>query len=290
MSIFQYVSVKEVMGRVVRNTGRRLPGYYADDMVEWLSEGMKLLETQHQMIVNSTPNCDEVGGLWTNNHVVTLPMDLVYLIAVEDERGNRIRHESNVTNLRDPTTRFTRDDWIGARPTNFQMDVEQTQGVDPNQQPAQNPPGTSVPWTGKDLVAREYPTIAWSYQIKGNKLQTSEEHMFVKLHYGALLTDEDGYMQVPDVEEYKQALYWYVMMMLIGAGYKHHLWVGPPGFNFLQAQWRTWSGKALGAVKYPSQDEMESLRTAFAERMIPPRHFYMDFFTGAQSTQEVLNI
>ena len=280
--IFKYTSVKEVMGRVIRDVGNKLPSHYTDSMIEWLHEGIMQLETKYQLLEKSTKNLGEQGCLVTQNHVVPLPSGLHTLLAVEDEFGRRVRTASDITDMTNQSTAFNTT-LIGARPTNFQVDVQQHVGTNP----VVSGPASSVPFDGSDLIPSEGGSFEWSYKIQGNMLQTSVQCMFVKLHYLALPMDEEGYMNVPDVEEYKQALTFYCMRQLIGAGFAHPIWNGPPGWNHYNSMFEKYAGRALGVIKYPSLDRMEKLRTSFAERMIPPRHFYEDFFIGGEQTQDI---
>lgn len=279
------------MGRVVRDVGNKLPSHYFDSMLEWLPEGIRQLETKYQLITKSTGNANDEGepqnqdAIYTRNHVALLPKDLVELLAVEDCFGNRVRYGSDITDTTNQTNRFAtgQGGQFGARPTNFQVDVLDHMGTDPDE----DGPASSVPFDGSDLKAIDSPQLTWYYKIQGPYIQTSEECMFVKLHYKGLQLDSDGYLMVPDVEEYKSALTYYVLRQLIGAGFKHPVWNGPPGWNHFDNQFEKMAGRALGIIKYPTLDRMETLRTGFAERLVPPRHFYADFFIGAEQTQEV---
>ncbi len=286
--IFQYTSVDEVMGRVVRDVGNKIPSHYLDSMIEWIHEGIRQLETKYQLITESTGNFEDEDGVqdpkavYTKNHVASLPSAMVELLAVEDQWGKRVRTASDITDMTNPTALRSRgsDD---ARPTNFQVDVHDHVGTDP----AVDGPASSVPFDGSDLVPNKTPQFQWTYKIQGNMIQTSEECMFIKMHYLALPTDENGFVEIPDVEEYKQALTFYLLRQLIGAGFTHPVWNGPPGWNQMNAMWEKYAGRALAVIKYPTQDRMETLRSGFAERLIPPRHFYDDFFIGGEQTQDI---
>ena len=291
MSIFKYTSVKEVMIRVIDDVGGKLPSHYQDSMLEWIPQGIRMLETKYQVVKKSTGNwCDgapEPSALITKNHVVPIPQDVIEIIAVENQFGERVRYASAVTDFTNLTDRYSTGsggDGDG-RATNFQVDVFDHHGVDPA-----IPGNQAVPWDGSDIKQVDSGSTTAAYKVQGNMIQTSEECMFIKIHYQSLPTDQDGYLMVPDVEEYKQALGFYVLRQLIGAGFKHPIWNGPPGWNFYNAQWEKMAARALGVIKYPTQDRMEKLRTGFAERLIPAHHAYADFFTGMEQTQDIHNI
>lgn len=291
--ILKYVSVKQVMARVVDDVGGKLPGHYFDAMLEWIPQAIRLLETKYQLVEKSTGNCerDEDGNLdpkalVTVNHVVPIPNDVISIVAVENEFGERVRYASSEVDFTNQTDRYSTGGGFAddARPTNFQVDVFDHMGVNPANGEQ------SVPYNGSDLVQVTNGFFTATYKVQGNMIQTSEECMFIKLHYLSLNTDQEGYLMIPDVEEYKQALGFYVLRQLIGAGFKHPVWNGPQGWQFFDNQWEKYATRALGVIKYPDQDKMEKLRTGFAERLIPPRYAYDDFFTGIEQIQEIQGI
>jgi hypothetical protein len=286
--ITKYTSVQEVIGRVIDDVGGKLPNQYYDSMLEWIPQGIRILETKYQLIEKSTGNCgvDDDGNVFptaicTNNHVAVLPSDMISLIAVEDENGERVRLASSQVDFTNQTDRYStgRDGAFDARPTNFQVDVWDHTGTEP-----------SVPWDGSDLKLVGGSGLNLTYKIQGNMIQTSMESVFIKLHYLSMPTDQDGFLLVPDVEEYKQALGFYLLRQLVGAGFKHPIFNGPPGWNHYNSHFELWMGRAFGAVKYPTIDRMEKLRTGFAERLIPAHHAYADFFVGNEQTQEINGI
>jgi len=277
--ILKYTSVKEVMGRVIDDVGGKLPSHYFDSMLEWIPQGIRMLETKYELITKSTGNytdTDDVDpcAIYTCNHVATLPDNMVSLLAVEDQYGCRVRLASSQVDFTNQTDKYSTGSGgsLDARPTVFQMDV------------FAEPP---APYDGSNLKPVGGTGSAASYKIQGNMIQTSEESMFVKLHYLALPSDQDGYLLVPDVEEYKQALGFYVLRQLIGSGFDHPVWKGPQGWQHYDNQWEKYAGRALGVIKYPEIDRMERLRVGFAERLIPPYQAYGDFFVGNEQIQGI---
>ena len=289
--ITKYTSVKEIIGRVIDDVGGKIPSHYFDSMLEWIPQGIRMLETKYQLVEMSTPNfCDEVtgepqsGALITCNHVVPLPQNLITLMAVEDEYGCRMRLGSAQTDTTNQTDRAATGQGgnYDARPTNFQVDVWDHEGVDPVSGTSQ-----AVAWDGSDIKQVAGSGTQAYYKVQGNMVQTSLESMFIKLHYLSLPLDQEGYLLVPDVEEYKQALGFYVLRQLIGAGFEHPIWKGPQAWQHYDNQFEKYMGRALGIIKYPEIDRMERLRVGFAERLIPPRQAWGDFFTGNEQTQSI---
>lgn len=284
-------SVREVLQRIVRNSGHKIPGQYKDDMLEWIPEAIEEIGgfPDNKFIRRSTPslNCD--GALYTKNHAVDLPCGLVSIIAVEDARGFRVRYGSDETDIANQSSRYhfgTNNNPLGsARATNFQMDVFKiVGGID------EDGVETSVPWDGSDIVQKPLGDLINYYIIQENTLQTATEEAFVKIHYLSRPVDLEGFYLFPDNGNYKSAIYWYVMKMLIGAGYEDKIFKGIQGLNYSDEQFQHYAALALGEIRMPGVDKLERLRTSFSERMIAPRYAYDDFFIGQEQIQPITNI
>ena len=284
-------STKEVLQRIIRNSGHKIPGQYRDDMLEWIPEAIEELGgfPDNKYIIKSTPSKDCNGALWTENHVVDLPCGLVGVVAVEDENGYRVRYGSDQTDITNQSTRYhyssQNNPASGARATNFQMDVMQTYGG-----VTDIVTDTSVPWDGSDIIQQPLGELINYYIIQANTLQTATEKAFVKIHYVTRPIDDDGFYLFPDNGDYKSAIYWYVMRQLIGAGYQDKLFKGMQGWQHCDNQFQHYAALALGAIRMPSVDKLERLRRSFSERMIPNNNAYADFFIWQEQVQSVTGI
>ena len=148
-------SVREVLQRIVRNSGHRIPGQYRDDMLEWIPEAIEEIGgfPDNKFIRCSTPKLGHPDALATQNHVVELPCGLIDIIAVENEQGYRMRYGSDETDIRIQSTRYhlnsTNNPVGSVRATNFQMDVFQIEGGI-----NENVTDPSVPWDGSDIMQK----------------------------------------------------------------------------------------------------------------------------------------
>ena len=289
--IYTSTSIKNVISRVVRNLDNKLPAHYLDYMLEWIPEAMEELHTPFQMITKSTPSQNCPGEIITEGHVAPLPCGLVSIIAVEDEYGYRIREGRDVSDITSQTARYSTEGQgglNGARSTNFKKDSSATKGVDPNA----TLPGASTPWDGSDIVQNDsINNVRAYYKIQMGHIQTSEESMFIKIHYKSLPVDDEGYPLVPDITEYKEAIYWYIVGKLVGSGYKHPVIPqSVQGMEYCKAKYEEYAGRALGRIRMPTQDRMAKLRDGFAQRMVPPNHFYDDFGIGGEQIQPIIGI
>jgi hypothetical protein len=281
---YKSTSIKEVLMRVIRNLDHKIPSRYVDSMLEWIPEAIEELRTPFTLDTKSTPNLNKDGALWSKNHVIKLPCGLVEVLAVEDQFGYRIHRTGQQMDIEDMSPARTQlnpsnDD---ARVTDFYTDVlpPAVPGVTIGNQPA-------IPWTGTNIKLNTSSVTAAFYDLKMDYLQTSEECMFVKIHYKAMPVDKEGYPLVPDITEYKEALYWYVMKKLIAAGYQHPVLPSSmEGIEYCEKKYETYSGRALGEIKMPDQDRIWKL-WASTTRLIPPVNFHEDFFSGSEQIQTV---
>lgn len=276
-------SIKEILGMIVRNLDNKLPAYLIDSMLEWIPEAVEELRTPFTLDTRSTPNVDCDGEYVTHNHVVKLPCGLVEVLSVEDRHGNRIHRTGQEMDTEHPSiARSTSDD--SARPTNFQTLTGYPDIV------TGSDAGPSVPWDGSNISAINESTTAAAYDLKMDYLQTTEECMFVKIHYKALPIDKEGYPLIPNVREYKEALYWYVMKKLVATGFPHPVIpASMQGIDYCEQKYETYAGRALGEIKMPDQDRMFKL-WASTTRLIPPVNFHEDFFQGSEQIQPIRHV
>lgn len=284
-------SVKEVLQRIVRNSGHKIPGQYKDDMLEWIPEGIEEIGgfPDNKFIRLSTPSLGCEGALYTANHSVELPCGLIAVIAVEDANGERVRYGSDETDLTNQSSRYhvgsKNNPYSSVRGTNFQMDVFEINGG-----VSENVTDTSVPWDGSDILQKPLGELVNYYILQEDTIQTAAEAAFVKVHYWARPTDSDGFYRFPDNGNYKSALYWYTMKMLIGAGYEDKIFKGLQGITYCAEQFEHYAALALGELRMPGVEKLERLRTSFSERMIAPRYAYDDFFIGKEQIQPIAGI
>jgi hypothetical protein len=274
MPLYRTTSIKEVIARVIRNTGKKLPSIYYEDLLEWIPEGVEQLGTFQSLITTSTPSQGESGEVITYNHVANLPCGLVSLIAVEDKYGNRLPLGGDVTDITNQSSSIHTN-------TIYNQAANSTWNQNPNYEDEDG--NRTTPIFGEDLSQVDSEgSIGRYYKIQLNTIQTSFESEFIKIHYRAMPIDEEGYPLIPDNSNYKSALYWYVMMMLIGAGYRHEVF----NHQYCQQEFELYAGRALGQIRLPSGDEYEKLRNSWT-RLVPPRYLHDDFFVGSQDDQPI---
>ena len=128
------------------------------------------------------------------------------------------------------------------------------------------------------------PYGSYTYYTELDYINTSLCDGCVRLFYKAIPTDEDGFPLIPDNEDYKEALYWYVRSKMIGAGYK----------DTVVSMWDCMTlydkhaVRAIGQIRYPSVDQMET-KLEISTRLILPENYFETFFAnpGKEGTIDI---
>jgi hypothetical protein len=281
-------SVKEVIARVVRNT-RLNDSSYLDDMLEWIPEGMDKLHTRSQMSSKS-------ATLTVVDHVSEkLPCGLAYIDAVEVteiEGAARTGRLPEGAEIRFPqeSPEDSGSVWVSTPVVNTititeELELDDGSIIPPGVYKEYTYSGkkTYIPKDGSDLVPDYETGIAYHYYHRElDYIQTSFNIGEIKVHYLSRPVDKDGYPLVPDDEHYKTALYWYVRMMMIGAGWQD------PIFSYLKCEeeWETNAREAINHIEYPSVDRMERIKNA-TTRLIPPATYWQDFHAGFEQPEHI---
>ncbi len=276
------VSAKEVVARVIRALGYKLPSHSIDDVFEFIGEGIGMLQVTRSLIVQSTGDIDCPGEVLIKNYCASLPCGFINVIAVEDENGNRLPEGSEVGDITSISARQKSGLGISGTPrvSVFEVDpyTHQTSDGTPTTEP-----GSSIPIYGEDLTQQNLnQRSSHYYKIQGNYIQVSFETGFVKIHYLALPVDADGFPLIPDNENFKQALEWHIIRRLIGAGYEHKVF----SYRDADAYFEQYAARAMGEVSYPSLDSMARLHRGVI-RLIPPYHAPDDFFINNEQGERL---
>jgi hypothetical protein len=260
------ISIKQMLAYVIRNIGHNnIDGHYFPSLIEWIAEGVELLETTYVLSLTSKilPVCD---------HVAHLPCGYAATAAIEYQ-GRRLLKGADITDI-------TRRTSIYHSTQNLRSDADgntwlATQFIKQNQiSKSIAPLYEKLP-----VLPKEY------YFIEANAIKTSFAHGEITLHYYQIPTDEEGYPLVPDIPAYKEAIYWYVLTKLIGAGYKHKVF----DFNMVEEQWNGHRNIALDHAKsWTTEDAAKAI--GLQTRLIFPMSAYTDFFVNYEQIQQIYRV
>jgi hypothetical protein len=255
MAVYKTVSVNEVIARVLRNT-RLQDASYIDDIIEWISEAMFQMKSEHVLVPKKLK-------LTVEFHYASLPSDLDSIECIA-YNGKRL---------------FEGGPGLTTTPTSNSTEVYKTVV-------GSYAPGGSLD-TGEDIeTVKLYPdpqsflvavdannaTSPEWYRRTAKGLEFSIEDGEVYLYYWAYELDCDGYLLIPDVDEFKEAIYWYVRMKLIESG-----WQDPVmQYRDVMFKWEQLGPRGANAVAQSTPDE-EARMTRNLIRLITPDNWKSGF-------------
>lgn len=260
--VYTYVSSREVIARIQRRT-RMTDTTYHDDMIEAINEGVKAFRMRNAL----TPT---TCVLEIRQNTAKLPcgmqlMDGLYYCGVRLRKspGVVFPHHCDYDFVeKNLDTYFT--DTLSDGYTKNEQDYKLLRGDDLKMSPEYHPSAYYIP----------YP----------NYIQTSFEEGNVLLFYRRFPVDKEGYPLIPDEQNAKDYIYWYVMAELTLSGYKH---VDPKhDYDYCDARARIHLKDAKRALKSLSLDTIESLHNT-TNNLIPPYGYYDSFFIGAEQPKFV---
>jgi hypothetical protein len=235
-------SIKEVIGRIIRNT-RVADTQYIADIPEWIAEAMGMMKTRHRLIPDQRV-------LNMNFHVHRLPAGAVRVMAVV-YKGKRLRLNSS-----------------GMLPVPRQSDYMMTTM---ESHPDAVPEVTNIDDTNPVNVGNTFipymslPFCDDWYFLELDHIHTSFSSGVITIYYKQIPTDNKGYPLIIDDEHYKSALYWYTRAMMGGAGYEDKQFTIAQCEAKFQHHWL----KAKPAINYLSQDRKEEMVSNLTRLIIP---------------------
>lgn len=251
--IYTATSMKEVIGRVVRNTGLRDATLLAG-MVEWIPEAMGLMKTKAALVT-----------MWKDLeiefHKSQLPCTTRSVLGAADHCGHRMKYYKGIRSADEtcvvPGTTGAAGDTLFSSTITFPLTATEDGGRELV---------TSLTLLGNTAYGKH------TYYVEMGWFNTSLSDGTVRVFYNSIPVDDDGLPMIPDNEQYKQAIYWYVRSMLIGAGYNDPVFK----WDVCEAKFDKHAAKAVGEIRYPSPDQMET--SLEFTRLVPPQGYFESFY------------
>ena len=259
------VSIQEVIARVIRNT-RIQDTSYIQDMNEWIPEAMGYMRTRMELKYSW-------ADIEIEFHKGKLPCGLIHIMAVE-HNGYRLKYSNTIKHY--ATGHDMRHNHQGAenQPSVFVSSIY-TQNQAPYtgfENHIWKSDLKSFSETIKDALCCDIHPTEY-YQIEMDYINTSMADTIVRIHYLSQPVDKDGFPLIPDNENYKEALYYYVRAKMIGCGYKDNVF----SEEQLLQRFEMYAARAMGQIRYPSTDVMQS-RIDSMVRFIPPANYWENYF------------
>lgn len=258
MGVYRTTSINEVIGRIIRNI-KLTDSSWENDIYEWLWEGMEKCKVRTMLSpVSKTIKIDCYRG--------ELPCDLVTLDGVISN-GYRLRQSSTILDV----PKIKSDLEYSTSGSLFQTSVDKviTETTDKVTEvttystiynyPVQY---LQLPYSDSDF-----------YKLTLNKIQTSFECGEITILYLKYERDEDDLILIPDNEDLKTALYWYVLHMMIGAGFEHPLFK----YQDAESRWFEFKERAINSLRNWSPDRAKEFSRTWISLMPPSPFFHNSY-------------
>lgn len=213
MAVYQLRSSQSVIAKTKRDM-RISRDDWINDAIEWMGEALDAIGTLGQLV-------DKARVVKTSSHRAPLPSDLYMLKGVYYGHGNKEKDVSDLTLEDFPM--FMEYGSADLHPAVIEEVAEQE--------------------TGAQRSVNE------TYLINGQYIQTSFESDYIAIFYKAFPLDDDGFPMLPDMYEFSQALYWYIVMKLLEGGENHPS--GEIGWQVARQEWLRYCGQARAQANMP---------------------------------------
>lgn len=125
------------------------------------------------------------------------------------------------------------------------------------------------------------------YTTKPGYINTCMPRGFVKISYYAIYTDEDSIPMIPDLESYKEAIYWYVTMKLM---YPKKLkgQISQGDYYDIRNSYNFYRKQAYAEAMMPTVDDLETISNIYT-KLYPEINDHSMFFSTSGDEQNIYN-
>ena len=125
------------------------------------------------------------------------------------------------------------------------------------------------------------------YTTKPGYINTCMPRGFVKISYYAIYTDEDSMPMIPDLESYKEAIYWYVTMKLM---YPKKLkgQISQGDYYDIRNSYNFYRKQAYAEAMMPTVDDLETINNIYT-KLYPEINDHSMFFSTSGDEQNIYN-
>lgn len=125
------------------------------------------------------------------------------------------------------------------------------------------------------------------YTTKPGYINTCMPRGFVKISYYAIYTDEDSMPMIPDLESYKEAIYWYVTMKLM---YPKKLkgQISQGDYYDIRNSYNFYRKQAYAEAMMPTVDDLETISNIYT-KLYPEINDHNMFFFTSGDEQNIYN-
>lgn len=249
MAVYQQKSAQTVIAKTKRDL-RITRDDWINDAIEWIGEALDAIGTPGQLV-------DKARIMKTSSHRAPLPSDLYLLRTVWYGLGNSDKKISDLV-LKD----FPLMMEYGSEDLHPALIEEESDRA-----------------KGAERTTNE------TFLINGQYIQTSFESDYIAIFYKAFPLDDDGFPMVPDMYEFDQALYWYIVMKLMEGGEDHPA----KGMNYFEAEkrWLKYCGQARAQSNMPDISQAKNFRDMWVKLVPDWNRDFQDYDDKTLSLSEL---
>lgn len=277
--IYKYIKCESVIAKIMADLDSSEVRQRISDIKEWIFEAIDKIGAPMQYISRQS-GADGVPVYKLQDNQIPLPSDLVHLDGVAystSENGpwvpcstqTSIFKKQNTTQSK-PIKNVHFEDKNLAKEEQI-TEEQRMQRKMPTVQAQINRPNTGG---FSDLLYNDNFYEKPEYFIKPGWIVMNKKNGYIKLAYKAIPTDERGYPLIPDLESYKEAIYWYVNMKLsfpkfmkgqLGGKLKS---ANITIYNYIHNRWNYYRNQAYAEAMMPTPDDMQNIKNDW-NKLIP---------------------
>lgn len=125
------------------------------------------------------------------------------------------------------------------------------------------------------------------YMTKPGYIMTNIPNGYIKISYYAIYTDEDSMPMIPDLESYKEAIFWYITMKLM---YPKKLkgQITQQDYYDMKRSWNFYCKQAYAEAMMPDSGDIQSIKNSW-HKLYPEMNDYGTFFSTTGEEQVIYN-
>jgi hypothetical protein len=296
---YKYVSVKQVITRVLSNLNTQEENIRISDMIEWAGESLLKIGGFPTLLIRTTGR-EDLPILESLNYQAELPFDFHSLIQVSYSTSATgpfypMRYATGSFEHNSPATVTTSTDAEDiASTSNIVTLCMQLYSLTYAQALAKinTEPSTRSILNGLLLSSNtnstsDTATSDYIYTIRGGYIKTNQETGFIMMSYQAIPTDLEGYPLIPDNESFLEAIYWYINMKLTYPEWKLGR-VRDEVYYDTRRSWNFYCKQAYGNMMMPDRGQMESIKNSW-NRLVPNLDDFDTHFSNIGQQEMVYN-
>lgn len=132
-------------------------------------------------------------------------------------------------------------------------------------------------------LGTKYSSEPVTYSMNNDYITLSEKTGKICMAYRALMTDDEGFIMIPDDVSYKLAVTWYVTHRLDFIGWRNGE-VSDKVFAYTEKQYEWYVGQASNRAKMPDLPRMAAIKDQML-RLLPKINHEKNFFQGLSAAE-----